>query len=118
MILESINNDEYTWVSADGVYLVIKEGKLLKLMVFPITYIQQYLHLRAEEETIDLNQEYISYLSFREPELNNLKVASTYSSEETTEEQLTFNKKTLLRIREKVIFFNYWLGRRKSLLGR
>ena len=30
MILESINNDEYTWVSADGVYLVIKEGKIIK----------------------------------------------------------------------------------------
>ena len=28
MILEGVNGDEYTWVSADGVYLVLKEGKI------------------------------------------------------------------------------------------
>ena len=71
-------------------------------MVFPITLHTTISTFKGWQETIDLNQEYISYLSFREPELNNLKVASTYSSEETTEEQLTFNKKTLLRIREKL----------------
>ena len=30
MILESINDDDYTWVSADGVYLVINNGKIIK----------------------------------------------------------------------------------------
>ena len=30
MILESINEDSFTWVSADGVYLVTKNGKIVK----------------------------------------------------------------------------------------
>ena len=30
MILESLNDDDYTWVSADGVYLVINNGKIIK----------------------------------------------------------------------------------------
>ena len=30
MILESINDDDYSWVSADGVYLVINNGKIIK----------------------------------------------------------------------------------------
>ena len=30
MILEGVNGDEYTWVSADGVYLVIMQGRVVK----------------------------------------------------------------------------------------
>ena len=33
MILESKNNEDYTWVSADGVYLVINNGKIIKQVV-------------------------------------------------------------------------------------
>ena len=35
MILEGVNGDEYTWVSADGVYLVLKEGKICLLYTSP-----------------------------------------------------------------------------------
>ena len=35
MILERINNDNYTWVSADGVYLVINEGRIVKTSGLP-----------------------------------------------------------------------------------
>ena len=30
MILESIKNEDYTWVSADGVYLVINNGRIIE----------------------------------------------------------------------------------------
>ena len=35
MILESINDDTFTWVSADGVYLVTKNGKIIKTAGLP-----------------------------------------------------------------------------------
>ena len=35
MILESINGDTFTWVSADGVYLVTKNGKIVKTAGLP-----------------------------------------------------------------------------------
>lgn len=34
MILESIKGDSYTWVTADGIYLVIKKGKIIKTKGF------------------------------------------------------------------------------------
>ena len=45
MILESINNDEFTWLSADGVYFVIKEGKIIKTHGLPnnLTYNNIYI---------------------------------------------------------------------------
>ena len=30
MILESVMNEEYTWISADSIYLVIENGRIVK----------------------------------------------------------------------------------------
>ena len=35
MILQRVNGEEYTWVSADDVYIVIKNGKIIKTQGLP-----------------------------------------------------------------------------------
>ena len=53
MILESVSNDEYTWISADGVYFVLKKGRLSKQMVSPIIFMKQYHHLLTGKKQLD-----------------------------------------------------------------
>jgi len=78
MILESKSGNEYTWVSADGVYLVIKEGRIIQ---------SEGLINNLDEINSSYNfwknptyKERVNYFSFSNPEFNNLKVFS--SSEE------------------------------------
>jgi len=103
MILESQINENYTWVSADGVYLVINSGKIIKT---------QGLNNNLKEKlepSIEWNdysygkQEYISYNSFSLPTLDNLKVISTYHQKGINETQLMFGIKNLTLIEEKII---------------
>jgi len=101
MILESINENEYTWVSSDGVYLVLKEGKVIKTQGLPNNLYKTTSSISLKE-VIDSDAEYVSYISFRNPDLNNLKVVSKYTSNKTSKEQLTFESKELLHVTEKV----------------
>ena len=79
MILEGINGDEYTWVSADGVYLVLKEGKIVKTEGLPNNLHSRFDSSFKWDQSL-YQQTYISYLSFRNPRLDNLKVTSIYQN--------------------------------------
>ena len=103
MILQSVNGDEYTWVSADEVYLIIKNGKIIKTSGLPNNLFENLTSFRGWEDILDKDEEFISYFSFRNPELNNLEVSSKYSYEGKTELQLTFDNKELLLINEKIL---------------
>jgi len=103
MILQRVNGDEYTWVSADEVYLVIKNGKIIKTQGLPNNLFEKLTTFRGWKDITDKDEVFISYSSFRNPVLNNLEVSSKYSNEGKTELQLTFVKKELLLINERIL---------------
>lgn len=86
MILESQSDDKYTWVSADGVYLVIQNGKIIKSYGLPNNLEEKIDSFTGWNSGLeDPKQEYISYNSYDKPELRNLKITSTYNFPGTQE---------------------------------
>ncbi len=80
MILESIRNDELTWVSADPIYLVIKSGRIIKTegldndlinVVFPEIDFQKIVNQDIKP--------FRAFYSYSNPELNNLELEFSYS---------------------------------------
>lgn len=102
LILESVNEDEYTWVSSDGVFLVFKQGRIVKTQGLPNNLHKLISSSTDFQEAAASNTEYISYISFRNPELNNLKVSSKFRINELSKEKLTFGTKNLLHVTEKI----------------
>ena len=117
MILESVNNNEYTWVSADGVYLVIKQGRIIKTLGLPNNLSSRLDPNLSWNERTSLDKESISYLSFQNPILNNLKVTSTFKVKDYQDIDLIFGEKELRLIEENIesdtiawyASNNYWL---------
>ena len=125
MILQRVNGDEYTWVSADDVYLVIKNGKIIKTQGLPNNLFENLTSFEGwsdiDVDVLDKKENFISYYSFRNPEFNNLEVSSQYSNSGKTELQLTFGKKQLLLLNERISaesigwekINSYWLDDQK-----
>ena len=103
MILQRANGEEYTWVSADEAYIVIKNGKIIKTQGLPNNLFERLTSFRSWKEINYKDEEFVTYFSFRNPELNNLEVSSQYSNEGKIELQLTFDKKELLLINESIL---------------
>ena len=61
MILESVNNNEYTWVSADGVYLVIKEGRIVRTLGLPNNLSSRLDPNLSWNERSSLDESYLTY---------------------------------------------------------
>ena len=103
MILENITEEGYSWVSADGVYLIIKNGKIIKTHGLPNNLKEKLTPLEVWDQDLFINLEFISYYSYSEPLLNNLKVISSYSVNEEENVELFFDTKKLSLIEEKII---------------
>ena len=102
MILESVNEDTFTWVSADGVYLVTKNGKIIKTAGLPNNLNQRLDPKLKWKDLSSKNEEYVSYVSFKDPDLNNLKVVSDYFVGEYENHELFMTNKTLKLIEENI----------------
>lgn len=100
MILESIQKDQYTWVSADGVYFVTKEGRIIKSSGLSNNLFHKESVLLKWEDIIYGKQIYTSYFSFSNPTLQNLKVNTTYQYFDFYKETLVFGDKDLSLIKE------------------
>ncbi len=103
MILESIKNDDYTWVSADGVYLVINNGRIIKTYGLPNNLKERLAPANTWTDKLKSDLEYISYNSYSPPALNNLKVTSKYSLKGEEKINLVFGLKKLQLIEEEII---------------
>ena len=101
MILEGVNGDEYTWVSADGVYLVLKEGKIVKTEGLPNNLFSRFDSPFKWSQNL-YEQTYTSYLSFRNPRLDNLKVTSIYEENGKFDVELVFSEKNLQLVEEQI----------------
>ena len=79
MILESKANDKYTWVSADGVYLVIQKGRIIQSQGLSNNLDESIYSFQGWEGEFK-NKQFISYFSFDEPTLSNLKILSIFNT--------------------------------------
>ncbi len=103
MILESRVNDDYSWVSADGVYLVTNNGRIIKTYGLNNNLSEKLTNHISWSDDLYNSQKFISYYSFRDPDLINLKVTSSYLQKGDQAVSLTFNVKTLKLIEETIV---------------
>ena len=102
MILESKKDEEYTWVSADGVYLVLKNGRIVKTSGLINNLRDNFTTNKKWEDDLYNKQKFVSYYSFTQPTLNNLKVTSSYEKGEEQDIELLVGKKRLRIIKEEL----------------
>ena len=103
-ILESLFNYNYTWVSSDGVILIIRNGKIietarisnnLKATVHPFN--NPFEQIRNAEKKLT----YKGYLSFLEPNLNELEVFYSYEHKGKQKVMTTLGEKNFYLIEER-----------------
>ena len=102
MILESKTNNMYTWVSADGVYLVTKEGRIIQSSGLP-NNLDLSINSFTDWEAVFKNKQLISYSSFDEPALYNLKIFSNFNILSSEEIDLQLRVLDLKLIEEKIL---------------
>ena len=105
MILQSLEGDISTWVSGDGVYLVLKKGKIIKTagLINNLTRLNtNYFFESSDYPNLFLKETYKYYYSFDPPQLRNLEVHATYDKTDFKKEAL-FNKKMKLSVIEENI---------------
>jgi hypothetical protein len=104
MILESFTDERETWVSADGVYLVIEKGQIIKTAGLH----NNLVNFRAVDNDFkDLIQSKDSeklyfYYSYDEPELNNMRVEAKRKFIKTERTELLGSTKDLNIIEERI----------------
>ena len=76
IILESLSGDEETWVSADGSYLVFKEGRIIKTRGFFNNLVGFKSPKINFKNLVDSgkSESFVFYYSYDEPKLINMKV--------------------------------------------
>ena len=91
MILESISGDETTWVSGDGVYFVIRDGRIIRSRglennlfntILPYTFTSKEYLKKPTDQEINF------YYSFDKPFLANLGIQASYTFGNTSSFQL------------------------------
>lgn len=102
MILERISGDEYTWVSADQIYIVTRKGKIIKTFGLINNLKETLSPFNGWNKGLYEVKDFVSYNSFTDPVLNNLRVISNYSSESYGEEELMFGVKNLKLVSEDI----------------
>ena len=103
VILESKKRDVYTWVSSDKKIFMLKEGRLVSTIGLPNNLYRITRPNIDFGEIVNENEiEYFSYYSFKNPDLNNLrvKIRAKVIGEERI--RILNEFKTLLLIEEKL----------------
>ena len=109
LILESISSSRETWISADGVYLVVENGRIVKTAGLNnnlIDYISPIKDFRNINEL--LGQTYKYYYSYDYPELRDLKVEAQFKLKGKQEIKIFDEVYDLILIEEEIT--NHYLG--------
>ena len=109
LILESISSSRETWISADGVYLVVENGRIIKTAGLNnnlIDYISPIKDFRNINEL--LGQTYKYYYSYDYPELRDLKVEAQLKLNGKQEIKIFDEVYDLILIEEEIA--NHYLG--------
>ncbi len=120
LILESIKNDQYYWISADSIYLVTKGGRIIKTEGLD-NDLKEIIYPRISFQSIlsgELNH-FKAYYSFSNPELNNLELQFKYTLKGEDQVKILDEYMDLILVHEQVSsdqlgwkFTNkYWLDK-------
>ena len=110
IILESLSEDEETWVSSDGIYLVFKEGRIIKTRGF-FNNLIGFNSLEIDlKRLIDSKktESFIYYYSYDDPKLINMKVSGERKFIKNEEIKLFGRMQKLYLIEES--FENSYIG--------
>ena len=105
VILESIQNNNYLWVSRDNEYILIKDGRIQRSIglfnnLTNITSIDQtFEDLLTQSNPVT---EYSSYYSFEKPTLFDLKVSVSIENKGIQEIEILGEKRNLILIEETI----------------
>ena len=105
VILESIENNKYFWVSKDEVYIVTKDGRierslgLLNNLTKISSIDQSFQDILTKPNPVT---EYYSYYSFAEPLLFDLKVSISIENKGIHEIKILGDRKKLVLIEENI----------------
>ena len=110
IILESLSEDQETWVSSDGIYLVFKEGRIIKTRGF-FNNLIGFNSLEIDlKRLIDSKktESFIYYYSYDDPKLINMKVSGERKFIKNEEIKLFGRMQKLYLIEES--FENSYIG--------
>ena len=106
VILESIRNKKETWVSADGVFIVIRDGRIVQTAGLQNNLRDIFLDYKASEYLKHESIDFISYYNFINPSLNNLKV-------EVSVKKIGFRKVELYDGSRELLLYEEYLENKK-----
>jgi len=110
IILESQNGNEDTWISSDGIYIIFKEGRIVKTNGF----YNNLVNFKSLENnlknivTTKKTESFIYYYSYDEPELMDMKVEVERKFIRTEKVKLLMREAELSLIEESIS--NEYLG--------
>ena len=102
MILEKASEEGNLWVSADGVYFLINNGRIIQTHGLNNNLKESLSNSFAWNDKALFDNEYTSYHSYSLPSLNNLKVLSSFLEKEEVRVDLIFETKKLRLIEEEI----------------
>ncbi len=103
IILESVAGDNYNWVSADSIYLVIRNGKVIKTeglandLFEVINSDKKFEEIFANKKDKD-----IAYYSYEDPQISNIKLDLSYQVKDKEMINILGKQKELIHIEENV----------------
>ena len=83
VILESVKNNQYTWVSADKIFVVVKDGRIIRTLGLFNNITSYKSPKQTFKQLIEENNhvlDYFAYYSFDEPFLLDLKTQNHLSN--------------------------------------
>jgi len=106
LILESKNGEEYTWVSADNVFIVTKGGRIIRAQGLTNNLTDVYSSEPSFKEILQKNDilsgEHFKYISLDNPEAFNIRVKVSYSIIGPESVSILDGTRQLILIEEKI----------------
>jgi len=105
LILESVNGNEYTWVSADNIYINTKEGRIIRAEGLTNNLTDFYSSEPSFKEVINSPDSFLEqyrYISFDNPEAFNIKIRTSYKVLGLEEVIILDTKRELTLIEESI----------------
>ena len=101
IILESLDDNKETWVSSDELFLVLKNGRIIRTagIEHNLVNFKSNIDINRNPES---NQIYYQYYSYDEPELNDLRISAELRNKGLMKVDLYDQEKELLLIEEHI----------------
>ena len=108
LILESVDKKEYTWVSADDIYITTRNGRIIRAQGLPNNLLDFFSTEPSFEEILNNNglENHFRYITLDNPEVFDMRIEVSYRRLDPETVFILDEKKELVVI-EEVIENNY-----------